>query len=52
MGASLAQDAQPAFAVSTVYPDDWLRIVTIALAAILVALFLLMQPGTPVQIQN
>lgn len=52
MGASLGQDAQPAFAEPIVYPDDWLRILTIALAAMLVALFLLMQPDTPVQIQN
>jgi hypothetical protein len=52
MGASLGQDAQPAFAVPTVCPDDWIRIMTIALAAMLVTLFLLMQPGAPVQIQN
>jgi hypothetical protein len=35
-----------------VYQDDWLRIVTIALAMMLLALFLLMQHATPVQIEK
>ena len=38
--------------VPTVNPDDWFRILTIAVATALLLLFLFMQHVPPVQIQN